>query len=284
MLKRELLYSMALLLGSLLSLALLVASTTHPEEFPNLLAGSFTDGNRFSTGNTLPLVGRPWGFNHWAPQTRERGRHTGSWWFFGSDHTFSWLRCTHQPSPWIGDWGYFHFVPQIGHIDHSPRFSWEPRAAVIKPYLFDATIAPFNIRMELTPSEHGAMFRVTFPSTTEHGDKYVCFATAHWKNHGSIGYLSGGYFMEGEATDVTSDRMIVSGLSLRIRAESSEAIDISQAQDMLCFKYPRDAKKVVVKISTSLISMEQAIVSMQTEIGTKSFDDLLSESKTVWRQ
>ena len=27
--------------------------------------GSFTDGNHFSTGNTLPLVGRPWGFNHW---------------------------------------------------------------------------------------------------------------------------------------------------------------------------------------------------------------------------
>lgn len=30
-----------------------------------LFTGTFTDGNQFSTGNTLPLIGRPWGFNHW---------------------------------------------------------------------------------------------------------------------------------------------------------------------------------------------------------------------------
>jgi hypothetical protein len=24
------------------------------------------------------------------------------------------MRCTHQPSPWIGDWGWFLFTPQIG--------------------------------------------------------------------------------------------------------------------------------------------------------------------------
>jgi putative alpha-1,2-mannosidase len=86
----------------------------HPEDFVNLLAGTFTDGNSFSTGNTLPLIGRPWGFNHWAPQTKEGNRHVGSWWFKGSDHSFTWMRCTHQPSPWIGDWGYFIFSPQQG--------------------------------------------------------------------------------------------------------------------------------------------------------------------------
>ncbi len=88
----------------LLQIAFEVAqSIEHPEELVNLLAGSFTDGDRFSTGNTLPLVGRPWGFNHWAPQTKDGGRNTGSWWFKGSDHTLTWMRCTHQPSPWIGE-------------------------------------------------------------------------------------------------------------------------------------------------------------------------------------
>ena len=43
-------------------------------------AGTFTEGQQFSTGNTLPLIGRPWGFNHWAPQTREEGR-AGSWYY-----------------------------------------------------------------------------------------------------------------------------------------------------------------------------------------------------------
>jgi hypothetical protein len=27
---------------------------------------------QFSEGNTLPLLGRPWGFNHWAPQTSDQ--------------------------------------------------------------------------------------------------------------------------------------------------------------------------------------------------------------------
>jgi len=73
-------------LMSLLSLTLLPTSSAiaHPEELVNLLAGSFTDGSTFSTGNTLPLVGRPWGFNHWAPQTKDGSRNTGSWWFQGT--------------------------------------------------------------------------------------------------------------------------------------------------------------------------------------------------------
>eukprot|EP01031_Cornospumella_fuschlensis_P039354 gene39354-47904_t len=120
-------------------------SIEEPEELPNLLAGSFTDGGQYSTGNTLPLVGRPWGFNHWAPQTRERSRMTGSWWFSGSEQTFTWLRCTHQPSPWIGDWAYFHFTPMIGQISHSPTYFWNPRGAYIKPHAFDAIIAPYDI-------------------------------------------------------------------------------------------------------------------------------------------
>ena len=75
-----------------------------PVDYVNLLAGSFTRGDVFSTGNTLPLVGRPWGFNHWALQTND-GR--SAWWFNGNDHEFKWIRCTHQPSPWIGDYGWF---------------------------------------------------------------------------------------------------------------------------------------------------------------------------------
>ena len=88
-------------------LPLLVATAqaiTAPVDYVNLLAGSFTRGDVFSTGNTLPLVGRPWGFNHWALQTND-GR--SAWWFNGNDHEFKWIRCTHQPSPWIGDYGWF---------------------------------------------------------------------------------------------------------------------------------------------------------------------------------
>lgn len=58
------------LLATACTRQLFAAAVPNPEDFVNLLAGSFTDGDRFSTGNTLPLVGRPWGFNHWSPQTK----------------------------------------------------------------------------------------------------------------------------------------------------------------------------------------------------------------------
>ena len=100
-------------------LPLLVATAhaiTAPVDYVNLLAGSFTRGDVFSTGNTLPLVGRPWGFNHWALQTNE-GR--SAWWFNGNDHEFKWIRCTHQPSPWIGDYGWWMIGPISASFDLS---------------------------------------------------------------------------------------------------------------------------------------------------------------------
>ena len=161
----------------------------HPEDFVNLLQGTFTDGNVFSTGNTLPLVGYPWGFNHWAPMSRDNNRGTGSWWFKGNEHKITWMRCTHQPSPWIGDWAWFLFGPQIGgnnqNPERNPTMFWEPRAATIKPHLFDATLAPDNLRMELVPSMHGALYRVTFPEA--HETKRICFTGmgTEWGDHGT---------------------------------------------------------------------------------------------------
>ena len=71
---------MSILLHTIIAICCLyhVISIENPEEFVNLLSGSFTDGNRISTGNTLPLVGLPWGFNHWSPQTiADNGQNTG---------------------------------------------------------------------------------------------------------------------------------------------------------------------------------------------------------------
>lgn len=48
-------------IGIIIFLIIFISSTVdcilNPEEYPNLLSGSFTDGNTLSTGNTLPLVG-----------------------------------------------------------------------------------------------------------------------------------------------------------------------------------------------------------------------------------
>jgi putative alpha-1,2-mannosidase len=259
----------------------IVGGIKNPEEYPNLLAGSFTDGNRLSTGNTLPLVGRPWGFNHWAPQTRDMNR--GSWWFSGSDTSLTWIRCTHQPSPWIGDWGNFEFAPQIGEISRSPQLIWQPRGAFIKPYLFDATFAPVNLRIELTPTDHGAIVRITFPATTEWGNKHVCFASVGWRDRGSAN--GGGNFIYGVTTAVHTDRLLVSNFNLHMRAESPESVEAYPVADMMCFKYKKDATVVHIRMATSLISLSQVQTNFNRELPkSKSFDQILLETKMVWNK
>jgi len=67
----------------------------------------------FSRGNTLPLIARPFGMTHWCPQTNES---RGGWFFHPGDRKLEGLRATHQPSPWIGDYGQFTLMPQVGPL------------------------------------------------------------------------------------------------------------------------------------------------------------------------
>ena len=52
---------------------------------------------------------RPWGMNNWAVQTNNYGGARASplthWWFHPEDREVYGIRCTHQASPWIYDYG-----------------------------------------------------------------------------------------------------------------------------------------------------------------------------------
>ena len=65
----------------------------------------------FSYGNCLPLVSRPFGMTNWSPQTDE-----GRWLFGYRAPKLQGIRATHQPSPWIADYGHFTIMPQIGAL------------------------------------------------------------------------------------------------------------------------------------------------------------------------
>ena len=66
---------------------------------------------RFSNGNTLPLTALPHALAAFAPQT-DTSR--GSWFYHPKDRSVEGIRLTHQPSPWVGDFSHFVFMPQRG--------------------------------------------------------------------------------------------------------------------------------------------------------------------------
>ena len=92
--------------------------------------------SRFSNGNTLPLVQRPFGMAPFCLQSDAGGGR----WFFHPDHPCTeGIRLTHQPSPWINDYGTFSIMPLSGDLQVDNRFrgrEFSHENEVAKPYLY----------------------------------------------------------------------------------------------------------------------------------------------------
>ena len=89
--------------------------------------------HRFSNGNTLPLVQLPFGMASFAPQTESDKR----WYYHPDSRSLEGIRLTHQPSPWIADYGAFVFMPQNKQLGASGNNRWSgyrPEDAVLTPY------------------------------------------------------------------------------------------------------------------------------------------------------
>src|ERR1700744_256905 len=116
----------ALIILSLLSLlraeSQLVTRISDPAAWVNPLMG--TDSKySLSNGNTYPAIGLPWGMNTWMPQTGKMG--DGWAYQYGSDKIRG-FKQTHQPSPWINDYGQFAIMPVTQHVkfNQDARASW----------------------------------------------------------------------------------------------------------------------------------------------------------------
>lgn len=142
-----------------------------PEEFVNILGG--TDSRYDSShGSTLPLVAVPWGFNAYAPQTDDDSNYQG-WWFHPYDRRFFGLRVTHQPSPWIADYGNFlikAYMPASETTNSgADQFTgYSPKTTVYSPYFYETKLMAYstaeeNTRFSFTPTAHGGIARVKFP-------------------------------------------------------------------------------------------------------------------------
>lgn len=155
-----------------------------PEEFVNVLAGTAggqKGGQHHSTGNVLPLTAVPWGFNHWTPQTTND---LTSWFFNSDEDTFRGIRCTHQPSPWIGDYGQFIISPYFGYPkDNTLGFTSFKNSADLSPWGINLQIGPYGVQMELTPTNHGAVVRVSYPDFFPVERRLVCVSVPENKKN-----------------------------------------------------------------------------------------------------
>lgn len=122
----------------------------------------------FSHGNTLPLTQLPFGMASFIPQTNSGN---GRWIFHADDRRVEGIRLTHQPSPWIGDYGCLTFFPQSGepmHRSDNRASGYRPEEAVFAPEYLKIGFLKSRSVMEVAPTERGAAFRVRFQDEKSH--------------------------------------------------------------------------------------------------------------------
>ncbi|HWJ26860.1 MAG TPA: hypothetical protein VNS32_09985, partial [Flavisolibacter sp.] len=74
-----------------------------------------------SNGNTYPAIAVPWGMNYWLPQT---GKNGDGWAYTYASDKIRGFKQTHQPSPWMNDYGQFSIMP----VTKSLKFDQNDRA------------------------------------------------------------------------------------------------------------------------------------------------------------
>jgi hypothetical protein len=121
------------------------------------------------------------------------------------------------------------------------------------------------MRMELAPSMHGAILRVTFPPNTKNTEKRICFKLEgdSWEKLEKQA--------DGTAVIVGSSGRVnghPSGFRHYIRALSDEAVDKVEhaGRDCGCFTYARDAASATVRVATSFIDQAQAATNYDREV------------------
>ena len=265
---------------------------TNYADYVNPLIGTQST-YEFSSGNTYPAIARPWGMNFWTPQTGNMG---DGWQYMYTATKIRGFKQTHQPSPWINDYGQFSIIPVVGEpvFDENKRASWfSHKGEEAKAYYYKVYLAEHDVVTELVPTERAALFRFTFPEN-EHSyvvidafDKgsYVKIDAA---NNRIIGYStknSGGvpdnfknYFVI-EFDKPFTYKATVADSCISVDKAEQEA---NHAGAIIGFA-TRKGEKVHARVASSFISQAQALENLK-ELGNDSFDVLVEKGKTAWNE
>ncbi|WP_183574871.1 GH92 family glycosyl hydrolase [Mucilaginibacter sp. X5P1] len=247
-----------------------------------------------SNGNTYPAVAVPWGMNFWTPQTGKMG---DGWQYTYDADKIRGFKQTHQPSPWMNDYGMFSIFPESGvlKLDENDRASWfSHKAETAKPYYYSVYLADYDITTEITPTERAANFRLTFPkSNSSHiiidafdkgsyvkiipgKQEIIGYST---KNSGAVPENFKDYFViyidkPFEQTSVWESLKENKG-TLEYKGDHASAV--------VSFKTNK-GEQVHLRVASSFISIEQAELNLKRELGNDSFDVTEQKAKVVWNK
>ena len=263
-----------------------------PVDYVNPLVGTQSKFE-LSTGNTYPAIAMPWGMNFWTPQTGDMG---DGWTYTYTADKIKGFKQTHQPSPWMNDYGQFSLMPVTGSrvFDQDQRASWfSHKAEVAKPYYYKVYLADHDVTTEMTVTDRAALFRFTFPEgensyvvidAFDRGSsvriipeekKIIGYST---RNSGGVPENFRNYFVivfdkPFQTTAVALDNAIKTGQTEAQGNHTGAIVGFSTQR----------GEKVHARVASSFISIEQAELNLK-ELGNGNFDRLVKQGKARWNK
>ena len=133
-------------------------------EYVDPLIGTAIKGE----GGTVPYVGTPFAMTSFLPQTRENKM--GSMAYVYDDTSIMGFLGSHQPTIWMGDYGYVSVMPQVGEkirvLPEERKMSFSHKDEKASPHCYSVTLTDNHqnrIFAEMTASSRCALLNFRFP-------------------------------------------------------------------------------------------------------------------------
>lgn len=282
------------LLTSLLTVASLTAKAAvtpaEPVDYVSTLVGTESK-IELSTGNTYPAVAMPWGMNFWMPQTGKMG---DGWAYIYRADKIRGFKQTHQPSPWINDYGQFSILPITGkpEFDQEKRASWfSHKAEIATPYYYRVYLADYDVVAELAPTERACAMRFTYPESDKSFVVVDAFDKGSYvkilpekqmivgyttKNSGGVPGNFKNFFVVKFDKPFTYKAAVADGTV----GEGNTEATCNHAGAIIGFQTKR-GEAVNVQVASSFISEEQALRNLG-ELKDGCFDRIKAEGRKTW--
>ena len=240
--------------------------------------------HRYSNGNTLPLVQLPFAMCGFSAQTEYRG----GWFYHPSERSLEGVRLTHQPSPWINDYGTFLFTPQTDRVYDNFNHAWSgyrPEEAIMRPDYMKLRFLRSKTDFELTPCVRGCKIRLTYP---EGRVPYFSLLPVKGNYFYEVDYelnaVKGWTDGQSGTPTVNFKNYIIVKFDKPINKEKTYFGEAENGSKEACVHIAFDDTVINADVASSYISYEQALENMKQDCLGKSFDDVQKEAEALWEE
>lgn len=243
-------------------------------DYVNLRLGTFNH-RRFSHGNILPIAAVPHGM---ASFTIQNEKAAGNWFYSPYSKSFEGIRLTHQPSPWLGDYGNLIITGQRGELyfDEERRWSsFDNEHCVMEPALLKGYVYRDRYTFELAPVNSGAVIRFTFSDENTNRINIIGDEKTVFEYDENTGVVTG-------YTTACSHKIAYGELREYFALKLNVPFYIEEGKNAISLV--TGAKSAECRLATSFISVGQAKLNFSRELEYRSFEEIYNSCKSEWEE